>query len=146
MIKMRVGSIALLTGLLGSVSAFAADTWTSTTGVLNAPIVKYSDNRYYSNVTAVVGSTTSSGTTGSPPNLDSTTSLRRASAEMSLLVTCEAYGRTEGSDRNALGCYRGFIRGSSGVRVVSPDIIGCSRSRHVQGMSGILSNLSKLRT
>ena len=80
MIRIRVGSIALLPGLLGAVSAFAADTWTSTTGILNAPIVKYSDNRYYSNVTAVVGSTTSSGTTTKPSTVtaydtyDSTTS------------------------------------------------------------------------
>jgi hypothetical protein len=80
MIRIRVGLIALLPGLLGSVSAFAADTWTSTTGVLNAPIVKYSDNRYYSNVTAVVGSTTSAGTTTKPSSVtaydtyDSTTS------------------------------------------------------------------------
>jgi hypothetical protein len=80
MIKTKVVALAFLTGLMGSVTAWAADTWTSTTGVLNAPIVKYSDNRYYSNVTAVVGSTTSAGTTIKPSSVtaydtyDSTTS------------------------------------------------------------------------
>jgi hypothetical protein len=69
MIKSKVAAIAFLTGLLGCATTWAADTWTSTTGVLNAPIVKYSDNRYYSNVTAVVGSTTSSGTTTKPASV-----------------------------------------------------------------------------
>ena len=81
MIKSKGAAFAFLAGLLGSTAAWAADTWTSTTGVLNAPVVKYSDNRYYSNVTAVVGSTTSSGTTTKPSSVaafdtyDSTTSV-----------------------------------------------------------------------
>ncbi len=69
MSKSKVAAIAVLTGLLGSTATWAADTWTSTTGVLNAPIVKFSDNRYYSNVTAIVGSTTSSGTTTKPSSV-----------------------------------------------------------------------------
>jgi hypothetical protein len=80
MIKFKVALFAFLTGLLGCTATWAADTWTSTTGVLNAPIVKYSDSRFYSNVTAVVGSTTSTGTTTKPASVatfdtyDSTTS------------------------------------------------------------------------
>jgi len=80
MIKFKLAVLAFLTGLLGCTATWAADTWTSTTGVLNAPIVKYSDSRYYSNVTAVVGSTTSAGTTTKPASVvaydtyDSTTS------------------------------------------------------------------------
>ena len=67
--KSKVAALALLTGVLGSTAAWAADTWTSTTGVLNAPIVKYSDSRFYSNVTAVVASTTSAGTTTKPSSV-----------------------------------------------------------------------------
>ena len=80
MIKFKAAALAFLTGLLGCTATWAADTWTSTTGVLNAPIVKYSDSRFYSNVTAVVGSTTSTGTTTKPASVatfdtyDSTTS------------------------------------------------------------------------
>jgi hypothetical protein len=80
MIKFKLAVLAFLTGLLGCTATWAADTWTSTTGVLNAPIVKYNDSRYYSNVTAVVGSTTSAGTTTKPASVvaydtyDSTTS------------------------------------------------------------------------
>ena len=46
MIKFKLAALAFLTGLLGCTATWAADTWTSTTGVLNAPIVKYSDSRF----------------------------------------------------------------------------------------------------
>jgi hypothetical protein len=41
----------------------AADTWISSTGILTAPIVKYSDNRYYTNVMAVLNKVITTGST-----------------------------------------------------------------------------------
>ena len=43
--------------------AYSIDTWSTTTGVLTAPIVQFSDTRYYSNVTGVLGTVVSAGTT-----------------------------------------------------------------------------------
>jgi hypothetical protein len=43
--------------------AYAIDTWSTTTGVLTAPIVQFSDTRYYSNVTGVLNTVVSAGTT-----------------------------------------------------------------------------------
>ena len=60
--KFNLRKFVCLSFLLIS-DVYAADTWTSTTGILTAPVVKYSDNRFYTNVTAVLNKVITTGST-----------------------------------------------------------------------------------